>query len=320
LTSNEQAAVRRVLLRLATGEPGILVRRRCPYAEAAYDEPSRRVVDALAAARLITVEAATVEVAHEALFDNWPRLANWLDEDEHGRRLRAHLAPAALAWDESGRPEADLYRGVRLDAAVDWAREHPTHLTPAERDFLTASVSAAEQELQAERARTAHEARAGRRLRVLLTAVAGAAAVAVAATIVAVGQRSTATEQARLATARELGAAALINQPLDHSLLLAASAVRINNNLNTRSDLLAALQRSPAAQPRMAWRRLSPLPAGAIRSRPDHGGGRPQRHLDVEPRRPPDRHRDAVVPQQCPPTGRGAARHRRDGDRQRHQG
>jgi WD40 repeat protein/DNA-binding SARP family transcriptional activator/energy-coupling factor transporter ATP-binding protein EcfA2 len=252
LTPDEQAAARRVLLRLATGEPGVLVRRRCPYAEAAYDEPSRRVVDALAAARLITVESAAVEVAHEALFDNWPRLANWLDEDEHGRRLRAHLAPAALAWDESGRPEADLYRGVRLDAAVDWAGEHPTDLTPAEREFLAASVTAAEQELQAERARTAHEARARHRLRVLLTAVAGAAAVAVAASIVAVGQRSTATEQARLATARQLGAAALITQPLDHSLLLAASAVRIDNNVNTRSNLLAALQRSPAAQ--SVWR------------------------------------------------------------------
>ena len=252
LTSDEQAAARRVLLRLAAGERGMLVRRRCPYAEAAYDEPCRRVVDALAAARLITIEAATVEVAHEALFDNWPRLANWLEEDEHGRRLRAHLAPAVLAWDESGRPEADLYRGVRLDAAVDWAGEHPTDLTPAERDFLAASVTAAEQELQAERARTAHEVRARHRLRVLLTAVAGAAAIAVAASIVAVGQRSTATGQARLATARQLGAAALISQPLDRSLLLAASAVRIDNNVNTRSNLLAALQRSPAAQ--SVWR------------------------------------------------------------------
>jgi len=247
LTSEEQIAARRVLLRLATGEPGMLVRRRCPYAEAAYDEPARRVVDALAAARLITVEAEAVEVAHEALFDNWPRLADWLDEDEQGRRLRAHLAPAALDWDQGGRPATDLYRGVRLDAAVHWANEHPTDLTPAERDFLAASVSRAEQELRAERARAAREARAGRRLRVLLTAVAAAAAAAVAATVLAVGQRSTATERARLAIARQLGAAALVNQPLDHSLLLAASGVKIDNNVETRSDLLAALQRSPAA-------------------------------------------------------------------------
>jgi hypothetical protein len=124
-----------------------------------------------------------------------------------------------------------------------------------ERDFLAASVSGAEQELQAERARAAREARGRRRLRTLLTIVAGAATVAVATTVLAIGQqnqanrhRRTATEQARLATARQLGAAALVNQPLDRSLLLAASAVKIDDNVITRGDLLAALQRSPAAQ------------------------------------------------------------------------
>ncbi|HEU0285976.1 MAG TPA: WD40 repeat domain-containing protein, partial [Nocardioidaceae bacterium] len=79
------------------------------------------------------------------------------------------------------------------------------------------------------------------------TGVAGVAAVAVAATAVAVRQQSLAERNRRTAVARQLGAAALINQPLDHSLLLAASAVKIDNNVNTRSNLLAAIQRSPAA-------------------------------------------------------------------------
>jgi hypothetical protein len=87
-------------------EPGTLVARRCPYLEAAPDEPARRAIDALAAARLITVDASVVEVAHEALFDNWPRLTNWLEDDEQGRRLRAHLAPAALDWNQNGRRSA----------------------------------------------------------------------------------------------------------------------------------------------------------------------------------------------------------------------
>lgn len=248
LTPEEQGAARHVLLRLATGEPGMLVRRRCPYPEAASSRSARRAVDALAAARLITVDAAVVEVAHEVLFDNWPRLTNWLEEDEQGRRLRAHLAPAALDWSQSGRAAADLYRGVRLDAAVALAADQVTDLTPIEKDFLAASLARAEQELQAERARAAREARAGRRLRGLLTAVAATAALAVAATVIAVGQRNSANDNARVAVARQLGAAALIDQPLDHSLLLAASAVKIDNNVSTRGDLLAALQRAPAAQ------------------------------------------------------------------------
>jgi hypothetical protein len=216
---------------LAAGEPGRLVRRRCPYPEAANDEPARRAIDALAAARLITIDAATVEVTHEALFANWPRLANWLEEDEQGRRLRAHLAPAAQEWDQTGRPDVDLYSGVRLDAALDWAGQHSADLNPVERRFLQASQDRADRELQTERARATREARGRRRLRVLLIAVAGAAVVAIAATAVALVQRKnaeqqrlTATEQARLAVARQLGAAALANQPLDRSLLLAVTA------------------------------------------------------------------------------------------------
>ena len=255
LSSIEQVAARRVLVRLATGERGAMVGRRCPYPEAAYDEPGRRAVDALAKARLITVDATGVEVAHEALFNNWPRLANWLDEDEQGRRLRAHLAPAAAEWDRTGRSDADLYRGLRLNAADAWAADHPTDLSPVEDAFLTASSAHAERELQAERARTARDALVRRRLTYLLTAVAATAIVAIAATIVALTQRANAdrqrhaaTSQALLALARQLGAASLANQPVDHSLLLAVSAVRVDNSINTRSDLLAALQRSPAVR------------------------------------------------------------------------
>lgn len=262
LDVQEQQAARRIFLRLASGERGRLVRRSCPYAEAAHDEPARRAIDALAAARLITVDAASVEVAHEALFDNWPRLSGWLDDDEQGRRLRAHLAPAALDWDQAARSEADLYRGLRLHAVLDWMTERPADLNPVERDFIAASVALADRELRAERTRASKEARARRRLRSLLAATTVTAVLTIAATVVALAQRQaadrqrhvadeqrqTATEQARIAVARQLGAAALDNQPLDHSLLLAASAVRMDDNATTRSDLLAALQRSPAAQ------------------------------------------------------------------------
>jgi DNA-binding SARP family transcriptional activator/WD40 repeat protein len=270
----EQVAVRLVFLRLAAGEPGRLVRRRCPYLEAANDEPARRAIEALVAARLITIDAATVEVTHEALFANWPRLTNWLEEDEQGRRLRAHLAPAAQEWDETGRPDVDLYSGVRLDAALNWAGEHSADLNPVERRFLQASQARADRELQTERARATREARGRRRLRVLLIAVAGAAVVAIAATVVALVQRKTAeqqrltaTEQARLAVARQLGAAALANQPLDRSLLLAVTATRMNNDVHTRSDLLTALQRGRAAK--SVWAGASGPLYGLVASR-DH--------------------------------------------------
>ena len=43
-----------------------------------------------------------VEVAHEALLREWPRLRGWLEEDAEGRRLHRRLADAAREWDEAG--------------------------------------------------------------------------------------------------------------------------------------------------------------------------------------------------------------------------
>ena len=125
---------------------------------------------------------------------------------------------------------------------------HPADLTPTEQAFLEASEERAERELRTERARAAAEARSRRRLRVLLTAAVAAAVVAIGATVVAVRQRDVATTEARRAIARQLGSSALVPRPLDEALLLAVSAVRLDDNAYTRSALLAALQRAPAVQ------------------------------------------------------------------------
>ena len=42
-----------------------------------------------------------MEVTHEAVLAYWPRLAGWLADDERGRALRRHLAPAALEWENA---------------------------------------------------------------------------------------------------------------------------------------------------------------------------------------------------------------------------
>ena len=60
-----------------------------------------QVVALLVRARLVTAEAETVELAHEALARAWPRLQSWLDEDAAGQRILRHLAGAA---DRLGQP------------------------------------------------------------------------------------------------------------------------------------------------------------------------------------------------------------------------
>jgi DNA-binding SARP family transcriptional activator len=117
-----RAAARRILLRLADiGENDALVRRRVPRRELGDDTATDRALRELVNRRLLTAADTGVEVTHEALLTHWPRLAGWLAEDEQGRTLRRHLAPAAADWDATGRPDAELYRGARLASALDWA-------------------------------------------------------------------------------------------------------------------------------------------------------------------------------------------------------
>jgi hypothetical protein len=59
--------------------------------------------------------------------------------------------------------------------------------------------------------------------------------------------RGRAERQALVADSRRLGAQALLEDELDRSLLLARQAIALDDSLETRSDLLAALLRSPAA-------------------------------------------------------------------------
>jgi WD40 repeat protein len=126
-------------------------------------------------------------------------------------------------------------RGARLAATLDWADGSggDAALTTVERAFLTASRGAATRET--------------RRLRVLLAAALALLVAALVAGGVALSARGAARHQATAATAQRLGAQALVEPLLDRSLLLAREAVRLEDSPETRSNLLAALMRSPAA-------------------------------------------------------------------------
>ena len=88
-----------------------------------------------------------------------------------GIRLHRRLRDAARLWDAAGRESTDLYRGTRLDAAVEWGRANGALLNESERDFLNASV---DESVQTQRG----QLRANRRLR---RALSGSASLLVAA-------------------------------------------------------------------------------------------------------------------------------------------
>jgi WD40 repeat protein/DNA-binding SARP family transcriptional activator len=226
LDPERQGAARTLLLRLTDEDPsGALVRRRVDLAEV-----DAGVAGSLADRRLLTIDDGTVEVAHEALLREWPRLRGWLEEDVQGRRLHRRLTAAARAW-RSG--DGELYRGAPLAAALEWADLHADELNAAEREFLAASRHAS--------------TRAQRRLRAVLAGVASLLVVAVLAGVVALEQRGEARDQATVAAAQALGAQALAVGELDTALLLARQGVALHDSPQTESNLLAALLRSPAA-------------------------------------------------------------------------
>src|SRR5439155_23571986 len=106
-----------------------------------------------------------VEVAHEALLREWPRLRAWLEEDAQGRKLRQHVIQAAKQWEASARDPAELYRGARLSTAMDWSSGRDQELNELERSFLATSRQQSDRDAERQR-------RTNRRLRGLLTGAA----------------------------------------------------------------------------------------------------------------------------------------------------
>jgi WD40 repeat protein len=225
-----------MLMRMAiVDEDGSVVRRRAHLDEfeTDTDPDADQVLRVLTDARLLTTSAGYVEVAHEALLREWPRLRDWLREDAEGTQLHHHLIQAARDWDERGRDRGDLYRGARLSAALDWTASHEPALNQREHDFLTASRDAHQRDI--------------RRLRVLLAAALVLMAAALVAGVVAYVQRGSAQRAATVADSRGLGAQAQLQPHLDLALLLAREGVALDSTPETRNDLLATLLRSPQA-------------------------------------------------------------------------
>jgi WD40 repeat protein len=243
LNEEQKPIVRSVLLRLAgPGAGESVVRRRVPLAEfdAERNPDVARVLEVLADRRLLTVSEGAVEVAHEALLREWPRFQEWLEEDREGRRLHAHLTATAHEWGERGQDPADLYRGARLSAALDWTTQHTLDLNELEREFVNASRVENERDLVEQRRRN-------RRLRLLLAGTAALLLLAIVAGGVALGQRASAKKQARVALAHELGAEAVSEPRIDRAMLLAREAVDLDSSRQTAGTLLATLLRSPSA-------------------------------------------------------------------------
>ena len=253
LSATQQGMLRDLMVRLVsaddTGEP---VRARVARRTVAPDDEHTAVVERLVGARLLSSDGDTVEIAHESLALAWPRLRSWLDDDVEGLRILRHLTVAAESWDELGRPDSELYRGLRQARAVEWRDRVRPSLSEAEQDFLAASTQLAEEEQRSTEAQVRRERRLNRRLRAGLATVGVLLAVAIVAGSLARSAADRAdTEAARaerqslVADARRLGAEALRAPEQDVAILLAVAGVHLDDSADSRSNLSAVLDRAP---------------------------------------------------------------------------
>ncbi|MBO3743906.1 nSTAND1 domain-containing NTPase [Actinoplanes flavus] len=213
LAAPDRETVHQVLTRLvALGEGVPDTRRRVQRSE--LDQPEvNRVLDALAEARLLVLGADTVEIAHEALIEAWPRLDDWLHTSRDDLHLHRRLTEASQIWRSHDRDSGALYRGAPLTA---WDGRSLQRLNALELEFLTASRDRQARERNARR----------RRIRFALTALAAGMAVMTVLAAVAGTQASRANNQRDLARSSQLVAHSRAQAQVDQevALLLAIEA------------------------------------------------------------------------------------------------
>jgi len=221
LDGEQQIVARGVLMRLAgQGAAGGIERRRVALAELETDddEDIARVVALLTDRRLLTASKGTIELAHEALMREWPRLHDWIDADRQGLRIHRNLGAAAREWEELGRDDGALYRGARLSEAFEWHQAKQPRLNEIERAFLAAGDARRQLERTQRRRRIAL---AFGSLTVALIAISIVA-------LVAISQSREAKRQRDIAASRELAARATSELDSDPGLsrLIALSAYK----------------------------------------------------------------------------------------------
>jgi WD40 repeat protein len=171
LIPEEQSTMKRILLKLVRPGEGLEVTSsRVPHVDLYQKNEANdridRVLDKLIKAHLLRISEGDiaadeqVEIAHEALIRNWPRLVEWLEEERFNLRGRQRLTLAANEWQRLGQAPSALWRGILLTEARRY-----DDLNALEEKFIIASEAAEQREREqkvanAQRLATAERLRA----------------------------------------------------------------------------------------------------------------------------------------------------------------
>lgn len=204
LSEPGKKAIRQAFLRMVTIDEGAddvrrRVRRSQLHGDDVHDGALTEALQLYGAHRLLTFDldpvtsGPTVEVAHEALLREWPRLGGWIDDQRDDLVIRKRLDASMTEWKSSGEDASYLPTGGRLAQFDEWSSDTTLSLTLDERAFLE---SATEREKDS-------VARSARRRRGALVGLAAASVILAALAGFAFIQKGNADDSAAEATAAE---------------------------------------------------------------------------------------------------------------------
>ncbi|MDX2013858.1 MAG: bifunctional serine/threonine-protein kinase/formylglycine-generating enzyme family protein [Myxococcaceae bacterium] len=201
LSPGQVETARALLVRLVTASETRRPLRFEALVEGLAD--GRALVEQLITGRLLEAssepgEPPLVELTHEALITQWPRLRRWLDESRDGRAFRDEVEQAAALWALRGRPPSETWVGPALAQAQARRARFEGPLSDEAERFLDES---------AQRERSLRRRRVRSR-----TAVMGALAVVALGGVSAAAVTRAQQEEIRLA-AGNLGTFTLQLQP-----------------------------------------------------------------------------------------------------------
>lgn len=176
LTDVQKSAARQLFLRLVTitGDRD-WSRRRVTASELTslrHDlAPTQRVIESFGEHRLLAFDrdpasgSPTLEVAHEALLTEWPRLRGWIAESRDDVVRHAAFVVAMTEWRAAACNPDYLLVGQRLADYETWAKQSTIDLTDPEQDFLDHSVTVRDDADRGEQERADREAALARGVR-----------------------------------------------------------------------------------------------------------------------------------------------------------
>ena len=137
----------RGLVTIELGEKQTFVRRIADLASLAVTPERQRLVDAFVEGRLLVSDRdasnrPVVYVAHEALFQHWPRLKELLEKNREFLARRARAGAGFSLWKEKKSDPSYLWWHGEQLAEARALLAHAEELTAREKEFAEASVAA----------------------------------------------------------------------------------------------------------------------------------------------------------------------------------